>query len=182
MSLALTATHPHDAALPPDMPCSLLRMAVGDDVLAVPIDDVREILQVARLTPLPRTPDLVRGVMNLRGAVVPVIDLAVRLGLPPTVMGRRSCIVVVNAPAAADPDGSFSGPGSVLGLLVDAVFEVFDRGGHEIEPAPAMGTSVPSQYLRGITRAEGRLIGVLALHSVLSAQLLADCIASHQPH
>ena len=181
MSLALSAAHHHEAAPPHELPCSLLRMAVGDDVLAVPIDDVREILQVARLTPLPRTPDFVRGVMNLRGAVVPVIDLAVRLGLPPTVMGRRSCIVVVNGPPAADPDGGFSGPGTVLGLLVDAVFEVFDRAGHEIEPAPAMGTNVPPQYLRGITRSEGRLIGVLALQHVLAAQLLADCIAGHQP-
>jgi purine-binding chemotaxis protein CheW len=181
MSLAQLAAHRHDAAPPPEQPCSLLRMAVGDDVLAVPIDDVREILQVARLTPLPRTPDFVRGVMNLRGAVVPVIDLAVRLGLPPTVMGRRSCIVVVNGPPVADADGGFSGPGAVLGLLVDAVFEVFDRGGHEIEHAPAMGTTVPPQYLRGITRAEGQLIGVLSLHNVLAPQMLTDCIAAHQP-
>jgi purine-binding chemotaxis protein CheW len=186
MSLALMASSGHDAALPPEQPCSLLRMAVGDDVLSVPIDDVREILQVARLTPLPRTPDFVRGVMNLRGAVVPVIDLAVRLGLPPTVMGRRSCIVVVNGPAAADADGDglggFSGPGAVLGLLVDAVFEVFDRSGHEIEPAPPMGTNVPALYLRGITRSEGRLIGVLSLNHVLAARELADCIAGYQPH
>jgi chemotaxis signal transduction protein len=62
------------------------------------------------------------------------------------------------------------------------VFEVFDRGGHEIEPAPPMGTNVPPQYLRGITRAEGQLIGVLSLQHVLAAQLLTDSIASHQPH
>jgi purine-binding chemotaxis protein CheW len=182
MSLALMAAQGRDPDLSPASSCSLLRMAVGDDALSVPIDDVREILQVARMTPLPRTPDIVRGVMNLRGAVVPVIDLAARLGLPPTVMGRRSCIVVVNGPAAADAEGGFNGPGAVLGLLVDAVFEVFDRRSHEIEPAPVMGTNVPPHYLLGITRAEGRLIGVLSLQHVLSAQELADCIAAYQPH
>jgi purine-binding chemotaxis protein CheW len=75
---------------------SLLRMAVGDEDLAVPIDDVREILEVGRLTTLPRTPSFVRGVMNLRGAVVPVIDLAARVGQNAITIGRRSCVVVVD--------------------------------------------------------------------------------------
>src|SRR3990167_6400143 len=77
---------------PTDLNCSLLRMAVGDEAMAVSIDDVREILEVGRLTALPRTPDFVRGVMNLRGAVVPVVDLAARLGQPPITLGRRGCV------------------------------------------------------------------------------------------
>jgi purine-binding chemotaxis protein CheW len=172
----------HAAGLPPETVCSLLRMAVGDDVLAVPIEDVREILQVSRLTPLPRTPRFVRGVMNLRGSVVPVIDLAARLGGSPTEMGRRSCIVVVEGSNAVDPEHPDHHTPMVMGLLVDAVFEVFDRAGHEIEPAPALGTRVDPHYLRGMTRAAGRLIGVLALPQVLAAQDLADCIAGFQPH
>ena len=163
-----------------DAVCSLLRMAVGELVLAVSIDDVREILQVARLTPLPRTPEFVRGVMNLRGSVVPVIDLSVRLGRQPTELGRRSCIVVVECAGPVNEDGDTLA-GSAMGLLVDAVFEVFDRRMGEIEPAPALGTAVEPSFLRGITRADGALIGVLALNNVLGEAQLRQAIADHAP-
>lgn len=162
-------------------PRSLLRMAVATELLAVPIDHVREILQVSRMTPLPRTPSFVRGVMNLRGSVVPVIDLAARLGGAPTVIGRRSCIVVVQCAAAADDENCPTGQ-TVMGLLVDAVFEVFDRQAEEIEPAPALGTRIAPAYLLGMTRADNRLIGVLALEQVLAAVDLAQSIAGYQPH
>ena len=167
-------------AVAPDTLCSLLRMAVGELVLAVSIDDVREILQVARLTPLPRTPEFVRGVMNLRGAVVPVIDLSVRLGRQPTELGRRSCIVVVECLSAPHDEGE-APTSSAMGLLVDAVFEVFDRRMAEIEPAPALGTTVEPSFLRGITRADGALIGVLALAQVLGEAQLRQAIAEHAP-
>jgi purine-binding chemotaxis protein CheW len=172
---------------------SLLRMSVGSEVLSLPIDEVHEILQVTRMTPLPRTPAFVRGVMNLRGAVVPVIDLAARLGQPATVLGRRSCIVVVSCGSSheatdteggEDADGSTEAPGDApltVGLLVDAVFEVFDRGSHEIEPAPALGTRVATDYLRGITRAAGALVGVLSLARVLAARELTEAIAAYRP-
>ncbi len=164
-----------------EAPCSLLRMSVGQEPLAVPIDQVREILQVLRMTPLPRTPSFVRGVMNLRGSVVPVIDLAARLGFAPSEIGRRSCIVVVQAEDHGADDGQ---PAArvMMGLLVDAVFEVFDRAAAEIEPAPAIGTLIAPQHLLGMTRAAGRLIGVLSLQQVLSAPDLAAAIAAFQPH
>jgi purine-binding chemotaxis protein CheW len=164
-------------------------MAVGCEMLAVPIEEVREILKVTRLTPLPRTPLFVRGVMNLRGAVVPVIDLAARLGGHATEIGRRSCIVVVECSLAAsaeaevgDPDDSDDCAALIVGLLVDAVFEVFDRASAEIEAAPVMGTGVAPEFLRGITRARGELIGVLALNQVLAPRELAAAIAAYQPH
>lgn len=163
-----------------ERPCSLLRMAVGDLVLAAAIDDVREILQVTRLTPLPRTPAFVRGVMNLRGAVVPVIDLAVRLGRQATRLGRRSCIVVVECTCSGD-GGDTAGTTTAMGLLVDAVFEVFDRRVAEIEPPPALGTAVDPLFLTGITRADGALIGVLALPQVLGEAQLRQAIAEHAP-
>ncbi len=172
---------------PAQAPLSLLRMSVGDETLAVPIDDVREILQVARLTPLPRTPHFVRGVMNLRGAVVPVIDLAARLGGAPTLTGRRSCIVVVDgtdAPTGGeDADGeAVAGRPVTMGLLVDAVYEVFDRAAHEVEPAPALGTRIAPGFLRGMTRSGGQLIGVLALQQVLAAAELSEAIAAWRAH
>jgi purine-binding chemotaxis protein CheW len=182
----------HDAANGhfSDKPSSLLRMAVGGDAMAVSIDDVREILEVGRLTALPRTPDFVRGVMNLRGAVVPVIDLAARVGQPPIVIGRRSCVVVVEAEPLHDEDdlaldeaGSDAVHGAlVVGLLVDAVYEVFDVPANGIEPAPALGTRIATEFLRGMTRAHGDVIGVLALDRVLAQRELSALIASHVPH
>ncbi len=160
---------------------ALLRMSVGEQPLAVPIDRVREILQVLRMTPLPRTPAFVRGVMNLRGSVVPVIDLAARLGLPATEIGRRSCIVVVQITDSTEDDEA-PATGTAMGLLVDAVFEVFERGSGDIEPAPLMGTDIAPEHLLGITRAGGQLIGVLALDRALSAADLVAAIAGFQPH
>jgi purine-binding chemotaxis protein CheW len=160
-------------------------MTVGSDVLAVPISEVREILQVTRLTPLPRTPDFVRGVMNLRGSVVPVIDLAARLGRAATAIGRRSCIVVVESALGSDSDDAESEsdhPTFVVGLLVDAVYEVFDRLGHEIEAVPPLGTRIPAECLLGMTRAGGEVIGVLALNRVLNVAELAAAIAAHEAH
>lgn len=178
-----SATRGMPGETPPMATLSLLRMAVGGDVVSVPIDDVREILQVARLTPLPRTPAFVRGVMNLRGAVVPVIDLAARLGGPPTVPGRRSCIVVVDC-HDRDIGADAEAPATTLtmGLLVDAVYEVFDRSASEVEPPPPLGTRIDAHYLHGMTRSGGDLIGVLSLHHVLAARELAQAIEHWQPH
>jgi purine-binding chemotaxis protein CheW len=176
--------------VPDDTGCSLLRMAVGTEAMAVPIDDVREILEVGRLTALPRTPEFVRGVMNLRGAVVPVIDLAARLGQPAITIGRRSCVVVVEAGLPADDDSGAEasdnepeGTGSlVVGLLVDAVFEVFDTPAGAMEAVPQLGTPIDASYLRGMARTRGEVIGVLALDRVLAQQELTGLIAEHRAH
>lgn len=184
--------HPQGAVEPS---LSLLRLAVGDEVLAVPIDAVREILEVGRLTALPRTPDFVRGVMNLRGAVVPVIDLSARLDRGPATLGRRSCIVVVEVHALAagavndadaadeDSDGdTVLDDLMVVGLLVDAVFEVFDVEANEVEPVPSLGTRVRPEFLSGMTRARGQVIGVLATDRLLASADLTDAIAAWRPH
>lgn len=184
---------PSFAAAPPAAPlalrsdagqgCALLRMAVGDEAVAVAIDDVREILEVGRLTALPRTPDLVRGVMNLRGAVVPVIDLLARLGQRPAQIGRRSCVVVVQAAPPQDADTDTAGDDDgvphdnlVVGLLVDAVYEVFDAPPGDFEPVPPLGTSIDPRFLRGMSRVRNEVIGVLALDRVLARQELTELI------
>lgn len=196
MTLPSATPHPAGKGLPAvdeDAACSMLRMAVGGQDLAVAIEDVREILEVGRLTALPRTPDFVRGVMNLRGAVVPVIDLAARVGQPAITIGRRSCVVVVEAepPAVDDSAAATDDPAEapanegntlVVGLLVDAVFEVFDAPPSGIEPVPPLGTRIAPAYLRGMTRNRGEVIGVLALDRVLAQQELSALIAQHLPH
>lgn len=155
---------------------SLLRMSVAGQVLAVPIDDVREILQYSRLTPLPRTPSFLRGVMNLRGAVVPVIDLAARLGFAPATPGRRSCVVIVDSHTG---DDAAAAGRLVLGLLVDAVYEVFDVQPAEVEPVPALGTRIAPRFLAGMTRARGQVLALLALAQVLQHAELEQLIAGH---
>lgn len=171
------ASTPTGAALATEQAAtlSLLRMAVSDLALAVPIEHVREILEVGRLTELPRTPDFVRGVMNLRGAVVPVVDLAARCGMGATTVRRRSCIVVVEA-------GGGEQEALVVGLLVDAVYEVFDTPGGGVEPVPMLGTPVRPDFLAGMTRAHGQVVAMLDLSHVLSSHDLAAAIDAWQPH
>lgn len=163
---------------PPAATRSLLRVTIGREVLALPIEEVREILQIKPLTPLPRTPAFVHGLMNLRGAVVPVIDLAARLGRAPAVVDRRSCVVVVeHACAPADAD---DGPAPlVAGLLVDAVLELFDALPGEVEPVPPLGTATDAAFLVGMTRARGEVIGILDLANVLAPDTLLAMIADH---
>lgn len=149
-----------------------LRFALADGAYAVPIDAVREILELAPITPLPQMPPFIRGVMNLRGAVVPVIDLAARYGLPVASVGRRSCIVVVDVPSP-DP----SRPGSqVLGLLVDTVHEVLDLDSADLDAAPALGTRIAPEFIAGITRLRGAMLVILHLPQSLDTDALARLI------
>jgi purine-binding chemotaxis protein CheW len=150
-----------------------LRLSVADHVCAVPIDRVLEILQVGRLTTMPRTPPVVRGVMNLRGAVVPVIDLGDRLAGRAVTLGRRSCIVVVEL-----TDGDDFGS-ATMGLLVDAVYEVAEVDPDGVSPVPMIGAPVPAEYLRGIYQADGTQVHLLELDRVLAQPELAELIASY---
>jgi len=154
-------------------PCQWLRLAVADGVYALPIDQVREILQVGRLTVLPRLPAAIRGVMNLRGAVVPVIDLGVRLGTRAVTLSRRSCIIVVEQTVHADR------PPLVAGVMVDAVFEVVDVDPAGVSVAPALGTRVAPEMLSGVLQLHGRLLHLLDVPRVLSQAELTELVAAH---
>lgn len=147
-----------------------LRLAVGPERYAVRIDAVREILEVVRMTRLPLMPSFVCGVMNLRGAVVPVIDLGARLGGDATVTGKRTCVVIVDVGAGSDNPHR-------LGMLVDAVYEVFDSPTDELEPVPRLGTRIDPSFIRGMVRVRGQSTAELDLDRVLDQQVLADLIA-----
>lgn len=151
-----------------------LRFALDRELCAIRIDAVREILEVVQMTPLPLMPPFVRGVMNLRGAVVPVIDLSARLDLAPTVIGRRTCVVIVDIADPAQDDER-----QTLGVLVDAVHEVFDIGAAELEPVPRLGTSICSHFIRGMVRVRGQATPELDLHAILNHQDLAQLIGAH---
>jgi purine-binding chemotaxis protein CheW len=159
-----------DAAAAPQQ---FLRFALERELCAVRIDVVREILEVVQMTPLPLMPAFVRGVMNLRGAVVPVIDLSARLGLASTTIGRRTCVVIVDI-VDSEQDSH-----QTLGVLVDAVHEVFDIGGAEVEPVPRLGTSISPRFIRSMVRVRGQATPELNLHTILDHQELAGLIGSH---
>lgn len=159
-----------DAAVPM---AQYLRFALGSGRYAVDLARVKEILEIGALTPVPLMPDWVRGVMNLRGAVVPVIDLACRLGLEPTRIGRRSCIVMVT-PSAPPGQPSAGEEMTAMGLLVDAVDEVFTASEAEHEAVPVLGTAVEPRLLHSLVRVRGEATPALDLPAVLDLAVLTQ--------
>ncbi len=125
-----------------------LSFVLAGEEYAVDILRVKEIIEYGTLTRVPGMPPAVRGVINLRGRVVPVVDLALRFGLPPVVVTPRSCIVMVEFSGA---DG-----GIVIGVITDAVSEVLDLAAEEIQSPPSFGTSVGAEFLDGMAETSGR--------------------------
>jgi purine-binding chemotaxis protein CheW len=140
---------------------------------AVRIDSVREILEVTHMTPLPLMPSFVRGVMNLRGAVVPVVDLAARMGLTPAVVAKRSCVVMIDVRRTPEA------PVYPVGILVDAVYEVFDAGPDEQEAPPRLGARIDVNFIRSMVRLRGKPTLELQLDVILDPTVLAEMIATH---
>jgi len=132
---------------------------------ALQIEHVREIIECDRLTAVPSMPVVVRGVMNLRGAVVPVVDLPVKFGLAETDLDRRNYVVVVEL--------AWSGESVRLGLLTSELGRVIDVKKGDIKPVPDFGTRIQSEYLRGVGQIDGRFVLFLATEHLLSpAELL----------
>ena len=138
-----------------------LAFVLGGGDYAVGILKVKEILQYEEITAVPSTPRSIRGVINLRGRVVPVVDLAVKCGMPKTPVTRRTCILVVEA--------ELGGAATVMGLMADSVSEVIDLGPDEIEPTPAFGAGIRVDYLLGMGRFGRKLILLLDIDRMLSA-------------
>jgi purine-binding chemotaxis protein CheW len=133
---------------------------IGGEEYAIGILRVREILEYDTVTKVPTTPPSIRGVINLRGSVVPVVDLAVKLGLPASVVTKRSCVVVVEM--------MFEGERTVMGLLADAVSQVLDLPAAEIEPPPPFGTRIRVECLLGMGRAGKKFVLLLDIDRLLS--------------
>ena len=142
-----------------------LTFSLGDEVFAMDIRSVREIIQHAAMTAVPLMPDFVRGVINLRGAVVPVIDLQARFGHTPASVGKKTCIVIF--------DASRDGEKAELGLLVDAVYEVVDIAATNIEPPPQFGTSIQRDFIRGLGKVDGKFVVILETEHALNIDDMA---------
>jgi len=141
----------------PQAPAQFLTFALGDEVFAMDIRSVREIIQVGPMTTVPLMPAFVRGVINLRGAVVPVIDLHARFGRTPGRVGKKSCVVIFDAQGQAGQGGERV----ELGLMVDAVSEVVDIPASAIEPPPSFGSTLRRDFIRGMGKLGGRFVIVL---------------------
>jgi purine-binding chemotaxis protein CheW len=154
-----------------------LRFTLNGEMYALNIFNVTEILEHRQLTPVPMMPDFIRGVINLRGRVVPVIDLAIRFGRGVTTIGRRTCVIIVRIPnpaADAGPDeeaGEAESAGALtqdIGILVDVVNKVVRLSPEEIEPAPSFGAGIRADYISGMAKREDDFVIVLDVSRVLS--------------
>ena len=150
------------ASVPTDLQQQCLTVQVGEEMFALGIEAICEILEYRDLTIVPLVPPLIRGVINLRGAVVPVIDLAVRLGRASSPVTERSCIVIVEL-----PHSSHLPRGYKLGLVVDAVSQVRALPATDQVPTPEFGTHLRQDFIRAMARIEGRFMALLDVERVL---------------
>jgi purine-binding chemotaxis protein CheW len=139
-----------------------LTFTLDKEQFAVGITSVREVLEFTTATKVPRTPDFMRGVINLRGSVVPVIDLRLKLGLTRTETTIDTCVVILEVEA--------QGEKLVMGALADSVQEVIELEQRNIEPPPRMGTRVNIDFIRGIGKRDERFLMVLDIARVLTDQ------------
>jgi len=156
-----------------------LTFMLGGEAYAIGILAIKEIIEQGQMTRVPMMPEFIRGVINLRGAVVPVIDLGVRFNAQATVMGKRTCIVILEVES--------DGESHDVGILVDAVNEVMDIAAADVEPAPAFGAKIRTDFIAGMGKVNEKFVVILDPARVLSADELASLAqtaaeAASEPH
>lgn len=138
----------------------LVSFRLGNEEYGSEIMQVREIIRIQEITPVPETPEFVEGVINLRGSVIPIIDLRKRFGMEQGSRDKDTRIVVVSV------------EGREVGIIVDAVAEVLRITSDQVEQAPAVVSGIGKEYLLGVAKLEDRLLIILDLNKVLSAEEL----------
>jgi purine-binding chemotaxis protein CheW len=141
-----------------------LTFELGRESYGVPVLKVREIIRVIDITRVPRMPDYVKGVINLRGKVMPVIDLRIRVGLEKAEFTDTTCTIVTQVTHS-------DGVQSLLGLIVDAVEEVSQVKGEELEPPPDFGSTVNTDYIVGMARIKGSIKTLLDIDKVIATEM-----------
>lgn len=141
-----------------------LTFMIGGEEYAISLLKVKEIIEYDTVTSVPKTPEWVRGVINLRGSVVPVIDLAVKFRLPASVAGRLTCIVITEVECG--------GEATVMGVMADSVRQVIDLKPQDVEHPPSFGTRVKVDYLLGMARSGKKFCLLLDTEKVLSTDEL----------
>ena len=154
-----------------DAALQYLTFTLGEEVFAMDIRTVREIIQHTAMTTVPLMPDFVQGVINLRGAVVPVIDLQSRFGRAKAQIGKKTCIVIF--------DAGRDGERVELGLMVHAVSEVVDIASADIEPTPSFGTRIAREFILGVGKVENEFVPIIDTDKALSMDGMVASIANH---
>ena len=137
-----------------------LTFMLGGETFAIGILNIKEIIEYGQLTEVPRMPEFIRGVINLRGAVVSVIDLSARFGKQASSISRRTCIVIIEV--------EHDGGQQVVGVMVDAVNEVLDIMPNQIEPAPNFGANIRADFIQGMGKVADKFVIILNVNHVLS--------------
>jgi purine-binding chemotaxis protein CheW len=138
-----------------------LTFVLGAEIFAIGIMAIKEIIEYSSLTEVPMMPAYVRGVINLRGAVVPVLDLPVRFGKAASAVTKRTCIVIIEVALGSERH--------VLGLVVDAVNAVLDIPASQVEPPPAFGASIRTEFIRGMVKVDSKFVILLDVDHALAA-------------
>ena len=142
-----------------------LSFNLDDEVFALDISKVREVLEYTTVTKVPQTPDFMLGVINLRGHVVPVIDMRLKFGMTQTEKTVNTCVIIVEV--------NVGGESTVLGAMADSVQEVFELEANDIEPAPKIGTRLNTDFIKGMGKRDDEFIIILDIDSVFTSADLA---------
>lgn len=141
-----------------------LSFNLEDEVFALDISKVHEVLEYTTVTKVPQTPDFMRGVINLRGKVVPVMDMKLKFGMSKTEKTVDTCVIIVEI--------NLDGEATVLGAMADSVQEVFELEANQIEPAPKIGTRLKTEFIQGMGKRDGEFIIILNVDKVFSSDEL----------
>jgi purine-binding chemotaxis protein CheW len=150
-----------------------LTFGLGEEVFALETGSVREVIELVPVTRIPRTPPFMRGVINLRGHAVPVVDLRIKFDMPRVKDTVNTCIVIV--------DVEVEGENCYTGAVVDSVLEVFEMPGDRINPPPRMGTSVKADFIKGMGKQNEEFIMILDIAKVFSQEELQALVIDDEP-
>jgi len=149
-----------------------LTFKLSEEVFGVDVAQVREILDYIKITKVPQTPDFMCGVINLRGSVVPVVDMRLKFGMEKTETTVNTCIVVVEV--------NLDGENLILGALVDSVQEVFELDPVDIEAAPRIGAKLKTDFIKGMGKRDDKFIIILDIDKIFSTDELSAVVHSQQ--
>lgn len=142
----------------------VLTFKLGEEIFALDIHKVREVLDYTKVTKVPRTPDFMKGVINLRGNVVPVVDMKLKFGMNETERQVNTCIIIVEVTLQDET--------AVLGMLADSVQEVVDFEANQVEPAPRIGTHLNTDFIKGMAKKEDEFVIILDIDKIFSLEEL----------
>lgn len=142
-----------------------LTFRLGEELYALDIANVREVLDYTSITRVPRMPESMLGVINLRGSVVPVIDMRLKFGIAPTEKTVNTCIVIVEV--------TMDDESIIIGALVDSVQEVFDLEPSQVEPPPRLGKKLNTDFIKGMGKREDEFVIILEINRVFSVDEVA---------